>query len=173
MAPDQARAIEKAMAGMTKQQQKDFMEMQVFGTVVNKTGAIMMATNKGYSASVSELDEKARNSSLTLEEVAKTNSKFREQTLADRKAGTALGMATMGSGAFADTSAAINEQLQAAAKQLTPEDLAKQIATQVAAAKTRDDLTNKFLETEKAYQDSMVKLQSIAIDNMQIGRAHV
>ena len=86
MAPDQARAIEKAMAGMTKQQQKDFMEMQVFGTVVNKTGAIMMATNKGYSASVSELDEKARNSSLTLEEVAKTNSKFREQTLADRKA---------------------------------------------------------------------------------------
>ena len=35
------------------------------------------------------------------------------------------------------------------------------------AAETQDNLTKKFLEAEKSYQDSMVKLQSIAINNMQ------
>jgi hypothetical protein len=167
MPAKQAEEIQRAMAAMSPMQQKAFMEMQLFGTAISKESAIMMSTNRGFSQSVSEFSDKANKGILTQEETLKIQANTKELTLKDRKNTKEIGLAGFaGKGGLEGLSASMNQTFAEAAKNLDPEQLAKQLATLGKAAETQDDLTKKFLASEKAYQDSMVGLQKMAIEHM-------
>ena len=168
MAPEQAEQIQQAMSKMSAQERKDFMEMQVFGTVINKSGAIMMSANKGYANQISEYNDAANQGTLDLKRTLAIQADNKQAILRDRRATKEIGMAAMaGAGNLEGTASSMNDIFNETAKNLDPDALKKQMATMAKAAETQDKLTKQFLETEKAYQESMVKLQSIAINNMQ------
>lgn len=161
MAPEQARAMQDAMAGMTKQQQKDFMEMQVFGTVVNKTGAVMMASSNGYSSMMQELT-----TATNPEDVIKIKAKYKDEIQQDRKNSEGIGMAAMaGVGGVGDIAAAFNETLTDIAK-FTPEAFEKVKTSVENAASTQDKLTGEYIAMEKEYQQQRVELETFAISHM-------
>jgi len=161
MAPEQARAMQDAMAGMTKQQQKDFMEMQVFGTVVNKTGAVMMASSNGYSSMMQELT-----TATNPEDVIKIKAKYKDEIQQDRKNSEGIGMAAMaGVGGVGDIAAAFNETLTDIAK-FTPEAFEKVKTSVENAASTQDKLTGEYIAMERAYQNQRVELETFAISHM-------
>jgi hypothetical protein len=161
MAPEQARAMQDAMANMTKQQQKDFMEMQVFGTVVNKTGAVMMASSNGYSSMMQELT-----TATNPEDVIKIKAKYKDEIQRDRKNSEGIGMAAAaGVGGVGDIAAAFNETLTDIAK-YTPEAFEKLKTSVENAASTQDKLTGEYIAMERAYQNQRVELETFAISHM-------
>jgi len=166
MAPEQAKAIQDSMATMSKQQQKDVMEKVVFGAVVNKTGAIMMSANQGYANQTDELASKIANGSLTVKDAADVQAKYSDEILKDRQNLQGVGMAALaGVGNVGELAAASLDQFQHAIK-YTPEAVAKMNAALEGAAQTSDPKTKGYLEAEKAFQNSMVGLQTLAMNNM-------
>ena len=166
MAPEQAKAIQDSMATMSKQQQKDVMEKVVFGAVVNKTGAIMMSANQGYANQTDELASKIADGSLTVKDAADVQAKYSDEILKDRQNLQGVGMAALGGvGNVGELAAASLDQFQHAIK-YTPEAVAKMNAALEGAAQTSDPKTKGYLEAEKAFQNSMIGLQTLAMNNM-------
>jgi len=166
MAPEQAKAIQDSMATMSKQQQKDVMEKVVFGAVVNKTGAIMMSANQGYANQTDELASKIADGSLTVKNAADVQAKYSDEILKDRQNLQGVGMAALaGVGNVGELAAASLDQFQHAIK-YTPEAVAKMNAALEGAAQTSDPKTKGYLEAEKAFQNSMIGLQTLAMNNM-------
>jgi hypothetical protein len=166
MAPEQAKAIQDSMATMSKQQQKDVMEKVVFGAVVNKTGAIMMSANQGYANQTDELASKIADGSLTVKDAADVQAKYSDEILKDRQNLQGVGMAALaGFGNVGELAAASLDQFQHAIK-YTPEAVAKMNEALAGAANTSDPKTKGYLEAEKAFQNSMIGLQTLAMNNM-------
>jgi hypothetical protein len=166
MAPEQAAAIQRAMAGMSEQQRKDFMEMQVFGTVVNKTGALMMANSQGYANTIQQFSDAANRGVLTTEAVVDIQAQNQQAMLAERQNFTQIGMAAMGGvGGLEGVAAAANATIQDITK-FNLEAVEEQKKALKSAAETQNKLTNEFMAAQKVNQDLMVAQQNLALNNI-------
>jgi hypothetical protein len=158
MDPTVAAELERSMSAMTAQQKKDFMEMQLFGTVVNETGAIMMASNRGYANSMQQFNDAANEGSLTLEKASAIQAQNSQLALEDRKNLTSIGLAQAATGAFTEVANAGLEAMQNFQK-FTTESVAAAKAATEGQKNTQDALTNSVQGSAKAADELRVAIQ--------------
>jgi len=158
MDPTVAAELERSMSAMTAQQKKDFMEMQLFGTVVNETGAIMMASNRGYANSMQQFNGAANEGSLTLEKASAIQAQNSQLALEDRKNLTAIGMAQAANGSFTEVANAGLDAMQNFQK-FTTESVAAAKAATEGQKNTQDALTNSVQGSAKAADELRVAIQ--------------
>jgi len=89
----QRKAVVESMANMSELQQKNFMDMVVFGTVVNKEGAAAAAMSQGLTDSVQANYRAFENGQLTPESVREVNKQYGDQIKADLLNLKEIGMA--------------------------------------------------------------------------------
>jgi len=158
MDPTVAFELERSMMAMTAQQKKDFMEMQLFGTVVNETGAIMMASNRGYANSMQQFNDAANEGALTVEKASAIQAENSQLALEDRKNLTSIGLAQAATGAFTEVANAGLEAMQNFQKFTTESVEAAKAATEGQKA-TQDALTNSIMGSAKAADELRVSIQ--------------
>jgi len=161
MGPEQRAGIESAMQNMTDQQRKNFVDMMVFGTIINKTGAIMAAQMPSVAEFAQDQVRDARAGVLDGRRTLENQKKHAEQ---NQRELLALG-ATIGKAGLAGVGGAAGELSEAMGRELpqigkfTAEGIT---AAEDAAAKqkeTADGLTNSVMTAEKAAQDLKVALE--------------
>lgn len=158
MDPTQAKQLTDSMATMTAQQKKDFMEMQLFGTVVNETGAIMMASNRGYANSMQQFNDAANEGALTVEKASAIQAENSQLALEDRKNLTAIGLAQAATGAFTEVANAGLEAMQNF-QTYTKESVEAAKAATDGQKNTQDALTNSVMGSAKAADELRVAIQ--------------
>jgi hypothetical protein len=158
MDPTVAAELERSMMTMTAQQKKDFMEMQLFGTVVNETGAIMMASNRGYANSMQQFNDAANEGALTVEKASDIQAENSQLALEDRKNLTAIGMAQAANGSFTEVANAGLDAMQNFQK-FTTESVAAAKAATEGQKNTQDALTNSVQGSAKAADELRVAIQ--------------
>jgi hypothetical protein len=166
MAPEQAEAIKRSMALMTAEERKATMETVVLGSVVNKTGAVMMSMNEGFSRNVTEMSERIRSGTLTPEETARIRANNRELVLSQRGATQALAVGAMAAGKNTEMAEGFSAFFLDIAKSPAPEDLQEYLSSLAEGARTADLKTQEFMAAQAANQRAMVEAQGLAIDNM-------
>jgi hypothetical protein len=161
MGPEQRAGIQSAMENMTDQQRKNFVDMMVFGTIINKTGAIMAAQMPSVAEFAQDQVRDARAGVLDGRRTLENQKKHAEQ---NQRELLALG-ATIGKAGLAGVGGAAGELSEAMGRELpqigkfTAEGIT---AAEDAAAKqkeTTDGLTNSVMTAEKAAQDLKVALE--------------
>lgn len=158
MDPTKAKQLTDSMGAMTAQQQKDFMEMQLFGTVVNETGAIMMASNRGYANSMQQFNDAANEGALTFGKASDIQAENSKLALEDRKNLTAIGMAQAANGSFTEVANAGLEAMQKFQTYTKDSVEAAKAATE-GQKNTQDALTNSVQGSAKAADELRVALQ--------------
>ena len=153
MDPTKAKQLTDAMSTMTAQQKKDFMEMQLFGTVVNETGAIMMASNRGYANSMQQLNDAANEGALTVQKASDIQAENSQLALEDRKNLTAIGLAQAASGSFTEVANAGLEAMQNF--QTYTKESVEAAKTATESQKTsQDQLTNSVIDRKSTRLNS-------------------
>jgi len=158
MDPTKAKQLTDSMMTMTAQQKKDFMDMQLFGTVVNETGAIMMASNRGYANSMQQFNDAANEGALTVEKASDIQAENSQLALEDRKNLTAIGLAQAATGAFTEVANAGLEAMQNF-QTYTKESVEAAKAATEGQKNTQDALTNSVQGSAKAADELRVALQ--------------
>jgi len=157
--------IMNAMANMSKQQQKNFMDTMVFGQVVNKAGAAMEATSSNFAANNQALVDAAKNGTLDAESARNINAKFAEGVRQDMLNAKEIGMAGLADvgGIAKDLSVIMADELKMRQKfnQETVKAVEDQIKGQKDQAKDPDSATGKMVANMQAAQDVLVAQQKL------------
>jgi hypothetical protein len=161
MGPEQRAGIESAMQNMTDQQRKNFVDMMVYGTIINKTGAIMAAQMPSVAEFTQDQVRDARAGVLDGRRTLENQKKHAEQ---NQRELLALG-ATIGKAGLAGVGGAAGELSEAMGRELpqigkfTAEGIT---AAEEAAAKQKeatDGLTNSVVGAEEQAQKLKVALE--------------
>ena len=157
--------IMNAMANMSKQQQKNFMDTMVFGQVVNKAGAAMEATSTNFAANNQALVDAAKNGTLDAESARNINAKFAEGVRQDMLNAKEIGMAGLADvgGIAKDLSVIMADELKMRQKfnQETVKAVENQLKGQKDQAKDPDSATGKMVANMQAAQDVLVAQQKL------------
>jgi hypothetical protein len=149
------------MQNMTEQQKKNFVDMMVYGTIINKTGAIMAAQMPSVAEFAQDQVRDARAGVLDGRRTLENQKKHAEQ---NQRELLALG-ATIGKAGLAGVGGAAGELSEAMGRELpqigkfTAEGIT---AAEDAAAKQKeatDGLTDSVVDAEKAAQKLKVALE--------------
>ena len=157
----QRQDIINAMGSMSEQQQKDFMDMVNFGTVINSTGAVLSATSASYSSLLNESAELAKTGNLNTENylaiAAKYNTQIQQDFLAQRgiAATQAASIGGLGSEVASAMMGVINE-----IKNQTPEAIAAAKEAADKQKETTDGLTEAVVGAEVEFQNMKMIIQS-------------
>jgi hypothetical protein len=135
--------IINAMGNMTELQRKNFMDMMVFGSVINTEGAAAAALSSGLRDSTAEAVRSAQAGNLDADKMREINGQFSAQMQKDILAQTAIGFAGAANiGGLAQALAeALGKSLQEVQK-MSPEA----IASAQKAAKEQRDTTDTFTQ---------------------------
>jgi predicted nucleic acid-binding Zn-ribbon protein len=158
--PEEQAKINRAMENMTDLQRKNFMDMVVFGKVINTDGAIAQATSAGLRDSVQQSYADYQAGILDDDRQRANMSRNQAQMQQDYLKQSALGLAGYAEvGGHAQSVAElIGKDLQQI-RQWTPEAIK---ASEEAAKKqkdTTDKLTKNVTDAEVAAQDLKIALQ--------------
>ena len=160
MGPERAAAVERAMANMSAQQQKNFMDSMVFGQVINKAGAAMESTSTNFAANNAALVEAAKNGTLDAESARAINTRYAEGVRQDMLNQKEIGMAAMAgsTGLSGELSKVMLEELQLRRKQNADavKDAEANVKGQAAAV---DKLTTDLMAAERAGQGLKLELE--------------
>lgn len=172
MSSAQRAQINVAMASMTEQERKNLKDRMVYGTVVNKAGAIYEATIDGAK----ELGEKQKSLLDANNLTAETNLRATHESAGKIKKGLEGldgGIALAGFHAGGD----IRDMTQGAAEKLgqtvkmVDQEFEKTLAdiknVQKTPAEGGDKLTNTIIEAEKAAQALKVGVQELLLGPME------
>jgi hypothetical protein len=159
--PEEQAKINRAMENMTDLQRKNFMDMVVFGNVINTDGAIAQATSAGLRDSVQQSYADYQAGILDDDRQRANMSRNQAQMQQDYLKQSALGLAGYAEvGGHAQSVAElIGKDLQQI-RQWTPEAIK---ASEEAAKKqkdTTDKLTKNVTDAEVAAQDLKMSLQN-------------
>jgi len=161
MGPEQRAGIQSAMENMTDQQRKNFVDMMVFGTIINKTGAQMAAQMPSVAQFTQDQVRDARAGVLDGRRTLENQKKHAEQNQRELLAfGSTIGKAGLAGvgGAAGELSEAMGRELPQIGK-FTAEGIT---AAEEAAAKQKeatDGLTDSVVDAEKAAQKLKVALE--------------
>lgn len=96
MSPAQRAELKSAMAKMTDLEARNLRERMVYGTVINKAGAVMEAQSSGVKSAGEDYYRQLKNNSLTVKSVADTQARYGPQIAKDiERSGKAIGAAAM------------------------------------------------------------------------------
>ena len=165
MSQKQRDELETAMAGMTELERKNLRERMIFGTVINKAGAIQEATVDGQREKGERFAQLLKQNNLTTETVINENAKYADRigqaTIENAgtigQAGAALG------GEYADMAKNQADSLRQS-RQYNAENIAetkKNLAEQKNGAGSK-----KIIDAQIAAQKLMVDAEKIATDKM-------
>lgn len=165
MSKTQRAELETAMAGMTEIERKNLRERMIFGTVINKAGAIQEATVDGQREKGERFAQLLKQNNLTTETVINENAKYADRigqaTIENAgtigKAGAALG------GEYADMAKNQADSLRQS-RQYNAENIAE---TKKNLAEQKNGTGSKeIIDAQIAAQKLMVDAEKIATDNM-------
>lgn len=160
-ASEQQNIIE-AMAVMTPLQKKNFMDMVVFGTVVNKQGAVMNAMNSGLRKSTEESYRLYQQHNLNLGEQNRVQ-KENGETMAEGylKIGEVVGPALRAgiAGTASDVATLSGREFKEAQK-LTRKGIEQAEKDAKDQKRTSDSLTNTITNAEIAAQGLRIQVQT-------------
>jgi archaellum component FlaC len=164
MDPTAAAGIERAMANMTKLQLKNFTDMMVFGTVINKEGAIAVGNSQGLSNELNESVKLAKEGKLDEISLRQLQSQYHDQITKDLLKGDAsVGIAIAGAAKMGKTTdalaAVMAEELQSR-KLLTKQAMEAGEKAANAQKNTNDDLTNSVVIASEQMQDLAVGIEN-------------
>ncbi len=147
----QRQNVINAMANMSKQQQKDYMDMVNFGSIVNKTGAIMASTMPSYAASIQASADATKRGVLNDNLQRDINSRNQAGMMKEamEAGGVAAANAAGISGAASDAASAIMDQVLFMRSQ-TKEAIAAAEADAKKAKDPADGLTKGLIGAEQA-----------------------
>jgi hypothetical protein len=135
--------IINAMGNMTELQRKNFMDMMVFGSVINTEGAAAAALSSGLRDSTAEAVRSAQAGNLDAGKMLEINSQFSAQMQKDILAQTALGFA--GAANIGGLAQALAEALGKSlieVQKFTPEAIAEAKRLASLQGKTPDKMTD-------------------------------
>ena len=165
MSSTQRAELKTAMEGMTELERKNLRERMIFGTVINKAGAIQEATVDGQREKGERFAQLLKQNNLTTENVINENAKYADRigqaTIENAgtigQAGAALG------GEYADMARHQAESLRQS-RQYTKENIAE---TRKNRAKQENGTGSKeIIDAQIAAQKLMVDAEKIATDKM-------
>ena len=154
--------IINAMANMSEQQRKNFMDTMVFGQTINKAGAAMEATSTNFAANNQALVAAAQQGVLDADKTRAINAQFAEGVRQDMLNNKEIGMAGMAglSGIAGDLSSVMGQELQY--RQKWNADAIAAATTDTAGAKqTQDELTAGLMGATTAAQKLKVDIQEV------------
>jgi hypothetical protein len=158
----QRQNVINAMGNMSKQQQQDYMDMVNFGTVINRTGAVMSATMPSYAASIQASADATKRGVLDDKVQRDINARYQkginkevldQQGIAAANAAKAAGVANDAAGGFLDVLKFNQTQ--------TKEAIAAAEKDKDAAKDTTDPLTKSLINAEKASQALKISMQKM------------
>jgi hypothetical protein len=165
MSKDQRAQLDVAMAGMTELERKNLRERMVFGTVINRAGAIQESIVEGQREKGLRYAELLKQNNLTTQTVTDVNSQYakriKDSTLANAdtigKAGMALG------GDLASLAKNQADSLRQS-NQYNAENVAE---TKKNLEKTKQGVGSEgIVNAQQAAQDFANKLEALATDNL-------
>ena len=173
MDENQRKGVISAMGNMSELERKNFMDMVMFGSVINKEGAAAAAMSQGLTDSVTSSYKSFQAGKLDENEQRRINGQYTDQIKNDMLKQSDIGMAGMaGIGGFVtDLSKVMGDELKfrnswTAEAQAQAEKNAKGQET------TKDELTNDLMKALQASQKMALDLQS-AMDPLIKGYASV
>jgi hypothetical protein len=96
MSPAQRAQVTSAMSKMSDLEARNLRERMVYGSVINKAGAVMEAQSGGVKSAGEEYYKQLKNNSLSVESVANTQARYGPQIAKDiERSGKAIGAAAM------------------------------------------------------------------------------
>jgi len=118
MTPDQRAKIQAGMAKMTDLEARNLRERMVYGSVINKQGAIMEAQSGGVKAAGEEYYKQLKNNAFSVETVANTQARLGPRIAKDiERSGQAIGMAAMaGKGDVGDAAKGLGDMYRQSQK---------------------------------------------------------
>jgi len=161
MSDSQRAQLNLAMADMTDMEAKNFRERMVFGTVINREGAIYEATVNGARQQSEEAVALAKNNNLTVKTNAELNAKYGEMAKKGIMAQQGVAMAGMaGKGDVSGVTKAMGEKIDQANSQTkrAVKDAERNNEKQKNAG---DKLTNNVIGAEIAAQKLKVALEDL------------
>ena len=159
----QRKAAVDAMANMSELQQKNFMDMVVFGTVVNKEGAAAQAMSQGLTDSVQANYRAFEAGQLTPESVREVNKQYGEQIKADM-----LSLKEIGIAAAANVNSLVTALGNIFGVELsfrnkaTPEAIADAERTAREQRETQDKFTNNLNSAARTAQKFAIEFENLA-----------
>jgi len=158
----QRQEIQMAMANMSDIQQRNFMDMVNFGSVINREGAAAEALSSGLSDSVRSMKESFDQGNLTAERVrainAETGERTKQEILENREIGLA-GAANVG-GLVQALSEILGRELQFRNKN-TPEAIAEAERLAREQKTTTDEMTTNMRNASIAAQKMSVAMENL------------
>jgi len=173
MDENQRKGVIGAMGNMSELERKNFMDMVMFGSVINKEGAAAAAMSQGLTDSVTSSYKAFQAGKLDDAEQRRINGQYTGQIKDDMLKQSDIGMAGMaGIGGFVtDLSKVMGDELKF--RNLWTAD-AQKLAEQGTKGQetTKDELTNDLMKALQASQKMALDLQS-AMDPLIKGYASV
>ena len=158
----QRQDVINAMGNMSKQQQKDYMDMVNFGTVINRTGAVMSATMPSYAASIQESADATRRGVLDDKAQREINARYQQGINKEAMGQTGIAAANAaGAAGTANEAAGSILDLVNFNKAQTKEAIKAAEANAKAAKNTGDALTQALTAAEIAAQSMKIKMQEM------------
>ena len=156
----QRENVINAMGNMSGQQQKDFRDMINFGSIINKTGAVMASQNPAYIKSLRESTNAVKNNTLDAKKQRDINSKYNEdiQNGWMKAQGIAAGAAAGIPGMVSDSASSMMEDTNFRRK-ATKEGYKAAEDSVKNQEDTSDKLTDSVMTAEQAAQDLKLALQ--------------
>lgn len=165
MSPKQRAELETAMAGMTEIERKNLRERMIFGTVINKAGAIQEATVDGQREKGERFAQLLKQNNLTTETVINENAKYADRIgqATIENAGTIGAAGAALGGEYADMAKNQADSLRQS-RQYNAENIAE---TKKNLAEQKNGTgSKKIIDAQIAAQKLMVDAEKIATDNM-------
>jgi hypothetical protein len=158
---EQRAAITAAMATMTDQERKNFMDRVALGEVVNKEGAIYEATIGGAREKGEAALRLFDQNNLTAESNADLNAKYSDQLRKNVLAQESIGMAgRVVGGTYADVAKSMADTLHAS-NQYSKDSVAAGKKNLKDAENTKDPLTKSLMNAEIAAQQLKLTMQEM------------
>lgn len=161
MSEEQRAQLDAAMATMTKQEQQNLRERMVFGTIINKEGAIMEATVSAFREKGQVLADLLSQNQLTAQNVANVTAQYGETIRKQVLDNTGLAVAAMaGADSVKGVAANMVESLNQA-NNITKQAVDATIKNLQDGKATSDELTKNITAAQVAAQQMSVQLQNL------------
>lgn len=161
MSEEQRAQLNAAMASMTAQEQQNLRERIVFGTVINREGAIMEATVSSFREKGERFAQLLEQNQLTTENVAKVHAQFNDTMHKQLLAAEGLAIAAMGG---ADSVRGVASAMAASLQQsitITESAVNDTLNNVRVGMDTIDELTSNITSAQVTTQQMAIQLQDM------------
>jgi len=158
----QRQNVIEAMGNMSELQRKNYMDMVVFGNVINKEGAAAQVVMPGLRKSVEESMALTRAGNLTADEQRRINAKFGEEIQKGALQATSIGLAGAANvGGFAQALAEVIGKELDERKRMTKESIEQAEKDAKEAQTATGQLTTSVVNAQLAVQDLANNLENV------------